>query len=358
MEMNVLVTGDISRDDSRPQRFAKTWLGLSLATLVGIGSTVELVAMPIPAPGAQLLGPTLIQQSPKPQGGAEQPGGTPRPPAADESKPAAFIELQEALSAARGRLEELSRAAEAVAATGQQELTALQAENQKLRSEIEAARTERGELETAKQAAEARAAELTKTVEQATAQAREMDQELVAVRWQNAQLNTSLAQARTSADQMAAEARTTQTALQKRIEELEGGAKQTSGETARLRKQMEASRTTHRGHRQRANRGGSTAERDARQPAASRTGKGEHRRRSREGARRTGGGRSSRRSGSMRRLVSGSPPWRASAISCAPAWRTSQRSSDRAKRPKPSSRTRSPSCARQRVRQPTPPARI
>ncbi len=83
-------------------------------------------------------------------------------------------------------------------------------------------RTERGELETAKQAAEARAAELTKTVEQATAKAREMDQELVAVRWQNAQLNTSLAQARTSGDQMEAEARATQTALQNRIEELEG----------------------------------------------------------------------------------------------------------------------------------------
>ena len=129
----------MTRSDSRAQRFAKTWLGLSLATLIGIGSTVELVAMPLPAPGAQLLGPTLIQQSPKPQGGAEQPGGAPRPPAANESKPAAFIELQEALSAARGRLEELSRAAEAVAATGrQQELTALQAENQKLRSEIEA----------------------------------------------------------------------------------------------------------------------------------------------------------------------------------------------------------------------------
>jgi chemotaxis protein MotB len=243
METNVLVTGDISRDDSRPQRFAKTWLGLSLATLVGIGSTVELVAMPIPAPGAQLLGPTLIQQSPKPQGGAEQPGGAPRPPAADESKPAAFIQLQEALSAARGRLEELSRAAEALATTGQlqQELTSLQAENQQLRSEIEAARAEQGELERARKAAEARAAELTKTVEQATAQAREMDQELVAVRWQNAQLNTSLAQARTSADQMTAEARATQTALQTRIEELEGGAKQTSAETARLQKQMEAS---------------------------------------------------------------------------------------------------------------------
>jgi hypothetical protein len=62
METNVMVRGDISRDDSRPQRFAKTGLGLPFATLVGIGSTVELVAMPIPAPEAQLLGPTLIQQ--------------------------------------------------------------------------------------------------------------------------------------------------------------------------------------------------------------------------------------------------------------------------------------------------------
>ena len=102
-------------------------------------------------------------------------------------------------------------------------------------------RTERGELATAKQAAEARTAELTKTVEQATAKAREMDQELVAVRWQNAQLNTSLAQARTSGEQMEAEARAAQNALNNRIEQLEGAAEQTSGETARLRKQIEAS---------------------------------------------------------------------------------------------------------------------
>ena len=87
MEMNVLVTGDIRRDDSRHQRFAKTWFGLSFATLIGIGSTVELVAMPIRAPGAQLLGPTLIQQSPKPQGGAEQAGGAPRPPAPTRASP-------------------------------------------------------------------------------------------------------------------------------------------------------------------------------------------------------------------------------------------------------------------------------
>jgi outer membrane protein OmpA-like peptidoglycan-associated protein/predicted nucleic acid-binding Zn-ribbon protein len=190
--------------------------------------------MPLPATETQLPGPTLIQQS------TEQPA--PRPPSG-ESAPDSFMELQEALTAARGRLEELSRAAEAVAASGQlqQELAALQEENQKLRAEIEAARTERGELATGKQAAEARTAELTKTVEQATAKAREMDQELVAVRWQNAQLNTSLAQARTSGEQMEAEARATQNALKNRIEQLEGAAEQTSGETARLRKQIEAS---------------------------------------------------------------------------------------------------------------------
>jgi flagellar motor protein MotB len=209
METNVLVTGDISRDDSRPQRFAKTWLGLSLATLVGIGSTVELAAMPIPAPGGQRLGPTLIQQSPKPQGGAEQPAGAPRPPAADESKPAAFIQLQEALTATRRRVEELSRAAEAVAANRQlqQELAALREENQKLRAELNARGIERSDLQTAKQAAEAQAAELTKTVEQATAKARDMDQQLVAVRSQSEQRIAAADSARTKAEARLSELR-------------------------------------------------------------------------------------------------------------------------------------------------------
>jgi hypothetical protein len=67
----------MSRAEFRTHRFANVWLGMSLGTFVGIGSTVELAAMPIPAPGAQLLGPILIQQSPGPQGDAQQPGGTP-----------------------------------------------------------------------------------------------------------------------------------------------------------------------------------------------------------------------------------------------------------------------------------------
>jgi outer membrane protein OmpA-like peptidoglycan-associated protein len=157
------------RDDSRAQRFNKTWLGPSLATLVGIGSTVELAAMPISSPRAQLLGPTLIQQSPGPYEDAQQPAG---PPSADASMPDAFIELHEALRAARERV---SGAAEAVAATERlrQERAALREENQLLRADIEA-------LTKYVKA-------LTKEVEQTAAKEREMHQELVAVRRQSEQ---------------------------------------------------------------------------------------------------------------------------------------------------------------------------
>ena len=223
----------MTRDDSRAQRFARTWWGPCLAALVGIGSASEPAAMPLPGEKAQLPGPILIQQSSKPD--AQQPAGAPAAPSSDS-----FIELHQALTAARERLEELSKAAEAVAATRQlqQELAALRQENQQLRAEIEAGRAERGELETAKHAAEARAAELTRTVEQATAQAREMDQQLLAVaaRWQDAQQSATRAPTRSSGDQMDAEARATQAALRSEIEKPDGGA-----ETARLRQQMEAS---------------------------------------------------------------------------------------------------------------------
>jgi chemotaxis protein MotB len=189
----------MTRDGFRAHRFANTWLGTSLAAFVGIGCTVGLAAMPIPAPGAQLLGPTLIQQSPEPRGDAQQPAG---PPSADASMPDAFIELHEALTAARERL---SRAAEAVAANRQlqEERAALREENQLLRAEAEAL-TEEVEQTAAKArkmhqelvavrrqseqriaVAEAHAAELTETVEQATAKAREMDQEVAAVRGQS-----------------------------------------------------------------------------------------------------------------------------------------------------------------------------
>src|SRR5918995_253411 len=199
----------MARDDSRAQRFAKIWLGPSLATLVGIGSTVEPAAMPIPAARVEVHGPTLIQQSPGPSSEAQQPAGTPRPPSADESTPDSFIELHEALTAARERLKHLSSAAKAVAAAGQlqQELAALRAENQQLRAEIDAVRAARGDLETARQAGEGDAAELTKTVEEATARAREMDQEVVTGRWQSEQRIAAADAARIEAEARLSEMR-------------------------------------------------------------------------------------------------------------------------------------------------------
>ncbi len=187
------------RDDSRARRFAKTWLGPSLATLLGIGSTVELAAMPLPAVGVQPPGPTLIQQSPGPHRDAQPPAGS---PSADASMPDDFIELHQALTAARERLGELSRATKAVAATRQlqHEVASLREENELLRAEVDAVRAERGDLETATRAAEARAAELTKAVEQAAAKARKMDQELVAVRRQSEQRIAAAESARTEAE--------------------------------------------------------------------------------------------------------------------------------------------------------------
>jgi outer membrane protein OmpA-like peptidoglycan-associated protein/predicted nucleic acid-binding Zn-ribbon protein len=231
----------MARNNSRVLRFAKLWWGPSLAALVGVGSAIELAAMPAAPPGVRLPGPTLIQQSTEPQGDVQPPAGTSSEPARDEAAPGSFNELHDALAAARERLEELSRAAEAVAATGQlqRELAALQEQNRQLQADIAAVRAESAKLATEKDAAEGRARDLAEAAEQAKAKAQEMDQELVAMRWQNAQLNTSLAQARTTRDQMTAAARQEQEALRGRIEELEAAADQTTVETARLREHLE-----------------------------------------------------------------------------------------------------------------------
>lgn len=231
----------MSRDESRALRFASGWMGPSLAALVGIGSTVELGAMPVAPTGPQLPAPILIQQSTGSQADVQGAGGTTGETAREEATPDSFIELHEALAAARQRLEELSRAAEAVAASGelQRELAALQEQNERLQAEVAAVRAERAELETAKQAAEARARELIAAAEEAKVKAQEMDQELVAMRWQNAQLNTSLAQARTMRDQAEAEARRTEEALRAQLEELEADAEQAGAEAARLRESLQ-----------------------------------------------------------------------------------------------------------------------
>jgi flagellar motor protein MotB len=154
-----------------------------------------------------------------------------------------FTELHEALAAARERLEELSKAAEAVAATGRlrEQLELALGENQRLVAEIEALRSEDREGESARETAEARVVELSRALEEAKGQARQIDEELVAVRWQNAQLNTSLAQTRAARDEDQVKARQTQEALRGEMEALKTDDEQAGAVMARLREQLEES---------------------------------------------------------------------------------------------------------------------
>jgi outer membrane protein OmpA-like peptidoglycan-associated protein len=208
------------------------WSGAWLAAGIGIASSADLAAMPAAGSGPQLSPLILVQES---SPAAEPAAG------ADRAAPDSFLELHEALAAARERLDELSRAAEAVAASGQlqRELAATQVQNQELRAEIDALRAERDELQAARQEAATRVDQSTRQAEQATASAQKIDQELIAVRWQNAQLNTSLAQARAKHDQVEAEGRETQAELQAHLEKLEARAAAATAEAGRLRAQLD-----------------------------------------------------------------------------------------------------------------------
>ena len=219
-------------DGSRARRIVTLWSGACLAVGLSIGSSGDVAAMPAVGMGPQVPRPTLVQQS--------MPGQEPAA-SEDQTAPDSFLELHEALAAARERLDELSRAAEAVAAGGelQRELAAAQEQNRQLRAEIDALQAQRDGLDKARQVAEARVEELTRAAEQATASAQEIDQELIAVRWQNAQLNTSLAQARAKHEQVESEGRETEAALRARIEELEAGTAAATAEALRLRAQLD-----------------------------------------------------------------------------------------------------------------------
>jgi outer membrane protein OmpA-like peptidoglycan-associated protein len=221
------------RHDFRAERFAGAWLwvvagGVCLIAGGGAPAALTFTANP-PLPQ-----PVLIQE--RPDGTPETAGGREAPP---QTTAGSFRDLHDALAAARVRLEELSRAAAAVAASGhlRQEVTKLEQENQRLLAQLEAVRGGEGELENARQAAEARVLELSQALEEARAQAQRIDQELIATRWENAQLNTSLAQTRAARQEDQVQARAAQEAFRAQIEALEADGAEVAG----LREQLEAS---------------------------------------------------------------------------------------------------------------------
>jgi outer membrane protein OmpA-like peptidoglycan-associated protein len=221
------------RHGFRAGRMALSWLGVLFGgvCLIAGGGAPAALTLSVEPPMPQ---PVLIQE--RPEAAPETARGQAAPPATPAGS---FRELHEALAAARVRLEELSKAAAAVVASGRlrQELAKLEAENQRLLAQLEAARAGDRELEDARQAAEARALELSQALEQATAEAQRIDQELIATRWENAQLNTSLAQTRAARREDQVQARAAQEALRAQIEALEADG----AEVARLRTRLEES---------------------------------------------------------------------------------------------------------------------
>lgn len=226
--------------DYRVPRFSRLWSGLLLGAGCLVGSPCQLAAMSIEA-RPSFPGWVLIQAQPEPGPVGAQTKTGMAPQGATET--GSFTELHEALAAARERLEELSKAAEAVASTGQlrQDLAALKQENQELIDEIATLQSKNREFESGAQGAEARVAELSAALEEATARARQIDEELVAVRWENAQLNTSLAQTRAARKEDQEVARQSEERLRARVAALEAGGEDTAAQLTRLREQAQSS---------------------------------------------------------------------------------------------------------------------
>lgn len=155
-----------------------------------------------------------------------------------------FSELNEALSAARARLAELTKAAEIakVASDLREKLEATRAENQNLQTVLSELGAEHAALQVAKDAAIERAAAAEQAASEASAEAKRLDEELVAMRWQNSQINTNLARAETEARESAEELETLKAQTSSSIEALTASAEDSAKEISNLRVELDATR--------------------------------------------------------------------------------------------------------------------
>jgi chemotaxis protein MotB len=205
-------------------------------TLVGAAFTIsagEPAALPLIkelAPATPLL--------PVQDGVGTRPA--PEADGVDSSDDAPLAELTEALAAARGKLEQLNRAAEALAgaASLRAELAAKEEENRELLAELQTLRARRAEWQRASDAARAEIAGLGQALDEAAAEAKKLDGELAAARWQNAQLSTNLNRARTEQEAARAETEAVRTELSARVDELMASAESSAVELRRLNAEL------------------------------------------------------------------------------------------------------------------------
>jgi outer membrane protein OmpA-like peptidoglycan-associated protein/predicted nucleic acid-binding Zn-ribbon protein len=220
------------------------WLTACVLPAVVVGATLTTGGEPAALP--------LVKELPRaphflPVEGGAAPGPAPGDDRGGSEGGAPFAELTEALAAARAKLEQLDRAAEALAGAAglRAELTAKEAElaakteeNQRLLAELQTLRARRAEWQRAEDAAQAQIAGLAQALDQATAEAKKLDGELAAVRWQNAQLSTSLNSARTEQEAARAETQAVQAELGARVDALMATAENSTAEIRRLSEEL------------------------------------------------------------------------------------------------------------------------
>lgn len=155
-----------------------------------------------------------------------------------------FSELNEALTAARSRLTELTKAAEIakVASELRERLQATEAENQQLRSVLEQLQIDNSDLLSARQTADRQIQELTESAGGAASEAKRLDEELATVRAQNVQLATRLSQAEAGARGAVGELAKVRDELGARAETLEAVADQSASEITRLQRELDTAR--------------------------------------------------------------------------------------------------------------------
>jgi|GEM_PF-720800 len=194
-----------------------------------------------------VLSKSHLAQSSEQEGeaAAEQvPEGGNQPAADTAAEDVPFSELNEALSAARSRLTELTKAAEIAKVAGElrEKLQSTEAENRQLKSVLSQLQTEFSNLQSVKQVTDSELRELSQSNEKATAEAKRLEEELVSMRWQNSQLSSSLVQSETTARDSSDELIRVQNELGARADALTAAADESAGEITRLQRELDEAR--------------------------------------------------------------------------------------------------------------------
>lgn len=224
-------------------------LGALLVIGSGLNTTEATAASLGQHVSSSMLSKIHVAQSPN-QDGAPPVLGEPTvsPPASEAKEPAAedvpFSELNEALSAARARLAELTKAAEIAKVAGElrQNLQSTEAENRQLKSVLSQLQTDFSTLQTANEAAERRIAELEQASAGSSAETRRLSDELAALRLENSQLSNDLSLAQTLASENASELVKAREAFEAREEILTVATEESASEIAKLQTELDTAR--------------------------------------------------------------------------------------------------------------------